>query len=113
MHEYSIAYDIFATARRAAIENKASGIKAVRVDIGEMAMVNPEQVKFLFDAIVEDDPLFAGVRMECRKVPVRTTCECGYEGGERFVCPSCGGLPHIVEGKEIVVSSIEIEVNES
>lgn len=113
MHEYSIAYDIFATAQRAAVENHATQVKAVRVDVGEMAMVNPEQVKFLFEVIAEDDPVFAGVSMECRTVKVRTHCDCGYEGNEKFVCPQCGGLPHVVEGKEIVVTNIEIEVNDS
>ena len=113
MHEYSIAYDIFATAKRAAVENEATEVTTVKVDVGEMAMVNPEQVIFLFGVIVEDDPLFAGTHLECRTVKVRTQCECGYEGNEKFVCPQCGGLPHVVEGKEIVVSNIEIEVNES
>ncbi|QYZ80269.1 hydrogenase maturation nickel metallochaperone HypA [Methanofollis formosanus] len=113
MHEYSIAYDIFATAKRAAVENEATEVTTVKVDVGEMAMVNPEQVEFLFGVIVEDDPLFAGTRLECWTVKVRTRCECGYEGDEKFVCPQCGGLPHIVEGKEIVVTNIEIEVNES
>jgi len=113
MHEYSIAYDIAATARRAALENHASQVKTVRVDIGEIAMVNPEQVKFLFEAIVEDDPLFKNVSMIRRDIKVKSRCACGYEGNERFVCPQCGGLPEIVEGREIVVSNIEIEVNES
>jgi hydrogenase nickel incorporation protein HypA/HybF len=113
MHEYSIAYDIFATARRAALENHASQVKTVTVEIGEIAMVNPDQVKFLFDAIVEDDPLFKGVAMVCREIKVQSRCDCGYEGNERFVCPQCGGLPEIVGGKEIVVSNIEIEVDES
>ena len=113
MHEYSIAYDIFATARRTAVENNATQVKAVRVDVGEIAMVNPEQVTFLFDVIVEDDPLFTGTHLECRTVKVRTCCDCGYEGSEKFVCPQCGNLPHIVEGKEIRVTNIEIEVNES
>lgn len=113
MHEYSIAYDIFATARRAALENNASQVKIVQVDIGEIAMVNPEQVKFLFEVIAEDDPLFKGVTMACRNIKVKTRCSCGYEGDERFVCPQCGSLPEIVAGREIVVSNIEIEVSES
>ncbi|WP_292409087.1 hydrogenase maturation nickel metallochaperone HypA, partial [Methanoculleus sp. UBA377] len=57
MHEYSIAYDIYTTARRAALDNDAKGVKRVYVDVGKMAMVNPEQVEFLFNIIIEDDPL--------------------------------------------------------
>ncbi len=110
MHEYSIAYDIYSTARRAALENQASQVTCVHVDVGEMAMVNPEQVKFLFEVIIEEDPLFAGARLACRDVETRTRCLCGYEGKERFVCPECGKLPEIVDGREIVVTNIEIEV---
>jgi hydrogenase nickel incorporation protein HypA/HybF len=112
MHEYSIAYDIFATARRAAIEHHANLVKRVYVDLGEMAMVNPEQVTFLFELIAAEDPLFAGVTLECQTVRPDTRCVCGYEGSEVYVCPSCGALPELVRGREIVVSNIEIEVDE-
>ncbi|WOX55706.1 MULTISPECIES: hydrogenase maturation nickel metallochaperone HypA [unclassified Methanoculleus] len=112
MHEYSIAYDIYTTARRAALDNGAKGVKRVYVDVGKMAMVNPEQVEFLFNIIIEDDPLFSGTRLSCRDVEARTRCSCGYEGSERFVCPRCGKLPEIVAGMEIVVTNVEIEVDE-
>ena len=112
MHEYSIAYDIYTTARRAALDNSANEVKCVCVDVGRMAMVNPEQVEFLFNIIIEDDPLFAGARLSCREIEARTRCSCGYEGSERFVCPGCGKLPEVVAGMEIVVTNIEIEVGE-
>ncbi|WP_054848538.1 hydrogenase/urease maturation nickel metallochaperone HypA [Methanoculleus chikugoensis] len=114
MHEYSIAYDIYTTARRAAIENNAKEVKCVSVDVGKLAMVNPpEQVAFLFNVIIEDDPLLSGAQLSCRDVEARTRCSCGYEGDERFVCPpGCGKLPEIVAGMEIVVTNIEIEVDE-
>lgn len=112
MHEYSIAYDIYTTARRAAIENNAKEVKCVSVDVGKLAMVNPEQVEFLFNVIIEDDPLFSGAQLSCRNIEARTRCSCGYEGDERFVCPGCGKLPEIITGMEIVVTNIEIEVDE-
>ena len=112
MHEYSIAYDIYTTARRAALENNAKEVKCISLDVGKMAMVNPEQVEFLFNIIIEDDPLFAGARLSCRDIEVHSRCTCGYEGSERFVCPQCGKLPEIVAGMEIVVTNIEIEVDE-
>lgn len=109
MHEYSIAYDIYVTARTAALDNDAILVKTIHVDVGELAMVNPEQVIFLFHAISEEDPLFKDTELDCRKVPTRTKCACGYEGEEKFVCPGCGGLPEIVSGREIVVTNLEIE----
>jgi hydrogenase nickel incorporation protein HypA/HybF len=111
MHEFSIAYDLYATARKAAIENNASKVKRVSVEVGKMAMVNPEQVIFLFGTVKEDDPLFEKTELICTEVPPETTCPCGYSGQEIYVCPGCGALPHMVKGREIVVTNIEIEVD--
>jgi hydrogenase nickel incorporation protein HypA/HybF len=110
MHEYSIAYDLYATTRKAAIENNASQVKKVSVEVGKMAMVNPEQVVFLFNTIKEEDPLFTNTVLECTEQPPQTKCPCGYVGDEIFICPQCGALPELVKGREIVVTSVEIEV---
>jgi hydrogenase nickel incorporation protein HypA/HybF len=75
-----------------------------------MAMVNPEQVVFLFNVIKEEDPLFLEAVLDCHEVAPQTKCSCGYEGNEIFVCPRCGALPEMVKGREIVVTNIEIEV---
>ncbi|WP_292367950.1 hydrogenase maturation nickel metallochaperone HypA [Methanoregula sp. UBA64] len=110
MHEYSIAYDLYATARKAALDNQATKVKKIRVDIGKMAMVNPDQVIFLFDTIKEDDPLFATAELACTEIEPETRCPCGYAGNEIYVCPKCGALPEVVRGREIVVTNVEIEV---
>jgi hydrogenase nickel incorporation protein HypA/HybF len=112
MHEYSIAYDIYATARRAAVDHQATRVKKVFVDVGEMTMVNPEQVKFLFGTFGEEDALFKETELEYRTVKPVVQCSCGYEGTEIYICPRCGALPQIVEGREIMVTNIEIEVDD-
>ena len=112
MHEYGIAYDLYATARKAAIENKATCVKRVSVEVGKMAMVNPEQVIYLFNTIKEDDPLFTNTILQCDEVSAETKCHCGYHGSEVFVCPQCGALPELVKGREIVVTNMEIEVDD-
>jgi hydrogenase nickel incorporation protein HypA/HybF len=110
MHEYGIAYDLYVTARRAALENRADRVNKVNVEIGKLAMVNPEQIIFLFDVIKEDDPLFTSSVLECTETSPATQCSCGYQGDEIYVCPRCGALPELVKGREIVVTNIEIEV---
>ena len=112
MHEYSIAYDLYATSRKTAVEHNASQVKKVSVEVGKMAMVNPEQVVFLFDAIRENDPLFKTTLLEYEEVLPQTRCSCGYSGQEIFVCPGCGALPEPVKGREIMVTSVELEVDE-
>ena len=110
MHEYSIAYDLYATAKKAALDHRATRVKKISVDVGKMAMVNPEQVIFLFDTIKEDDPLFTTAVLDCAEVEPETKCLCGYAGNEIYVCPRCGALPEVVRGREIVVTNVEIEV---
>jgi hydrogenase nickel incorporation protein HypA/HybF len=112
MHEYGIAYDLYATARKAALDNKAGRVNRVMVEVGKLAMVNPDQVIFLFNAIKEDDPLFASTVLECRQTAPQTRCVCGYLGDEIYVCPRCGALPELVKGREIVVTNIEIDVED-
>jgi hydrogenase nickel incorporation protein HypA/HybF len=112
MHEYAIAYDLYATSRKTAIEHKASRVNKVSVEVGAMAMVNPEQVVFLFDTIKEDDPLFKTTLLECHEVLPQTRCSCGYSGQESFVGPGCGALPELVKGREIMVTSVELEVDD-
>jgi len=110
MHEYSIAYDLYATAKKAALDHHATQVKKISVDVGKMAMVNPEQVIFLFDMIKEDDPLLKTAVLNCADVEPETKCHCGYAGNEIYVCPLCGALPEVVRGREIVVTNVEIEV---
>jgi hydrogenase nickel incorporation protein HypA/HybF len=112
MHEYSIAYDIFKTTQQTALDYRARQVKKVCVDIGEMSMVNPEQVQFLFDLLIEEDPVLKGAVLESTVITPETHCTCGYHGDEKFVCPVCGALPELVRGREIVVTHIEIEVDE-
>lgn len=112
MHEYSIAYDLYATARTAALEHHATQVKKISVEVGKMAMVNPDQVVFLFDTIRDDDPLFKKAVLDCVEVDPETTCTCGYSGTEVYVCPDCGALPTLVRGREIVVTNVEIEVED-
>lgn len=112
MHELSVAYDIYATARRAAQDHQASQVSTVFVEIGEMAMINPEQVEFLFHTIADEDPVFSGSDIKCTVVKVHTRCSCGYEGDEAFVCPRCGAMPEMVRGREVMVTNIEIEVDD-
>lgn len=112
MHEYSIAYDIFATAKKAALENKADKVKTIHVEIGELAMASKDQVEFLFTAIASDDPLFSDSMIICSEGKLQSNCKCGYEGNERFICPVCGALPEVIRGREILVKNIEIEVED-
>lgn len=113
MHEAGIAYDVYVTSKRAAEENHAKLVKTIYVDVGSMAMVNPEQVDFMFQTFITDDPMFTDTKLVFNTILPIAECECGYEGPEIFVCPNCGKLPHMTQGREIVVKNLEIETGDS
>ena len=67
---------------------------SVTVEVGQLAMVNPEQLKFSFEIITEGGP-FEGAEMRVETLPAVAKCKCGFEGAlgdEDYVCPKCGGI---------------------
>jgi hydrogenase nickel incorporation protein HypA/HybF len=114
MHEYSIAYDVYLTARRSADDYHAKEVTVVHVEVGSLSMVNPEQVSFLFDVIAKEDnhPALLNAKAVCEVVKPETICPCGYFGDEIYVCPVCGALPEVVKGKDVTVTRLEIEIDD-
>ena len=114
MHEYSIAYNMYQTARRSADEYHATAVKVVHVEVGSLSMVNPEQVSFLFEVIAKEDnhPALVDAKAVCEVVGPETSCVCGYTGTEIYICPGCGALPEVVKGKDVTVARLEIEVDD-
>jgi len=109
MHEYSIACSIVNTVRDVARQNNAKKVLKVNVEIGELTFVNPEQLKFSFDAITNDTEL-DGAKLEVDSLPAKLSCSCGYSGNAGSTCPKCGTPPKVLHGREIYVRNVEIEV---
>ncbi|HJJ89042.1 MAG TPA: hydrogenase maturation nickel metallochaperone HypA [Methanocorpusculum sp.] len=112
MHESGIAYDIYATSKRAAEDNGAIKVKTIHVNVGTMAMVNPEQIEFMFKTFATEESMFSETKLVFNMVPPVAECGCGYVGSEIFVCPNCGKLPCLIQGREILVKNIEIDTRE-
>jgi len=56
MHEMSVASAVIAAVRSAAIEHRGHVIK-VGLNIGEMAAVNEDSLRFCFEALVKETEL--------------------------------------------------------
>ena len=65
MHEYSISAEIVKTVLDTAENNGAKKVLSVQLEIGELALLNVEQVKFWIDE------LFKGTVAEGAKVRVK------------------------------------------
>ena len=121
MHEFSISSEIVRTVLDTAEENRGQKVLSVQLEIGELALLNVEQVTFW---IYE---LFKGSVAEGAKVKVITTkakihCEvCRYQGriashrGDPFQhftpqsCPKCGSFQiRFEKGRECFLKKIQI-----
>ncbi|MEJ8542767.1 hydrogenase maturation nickel metallochaperone HypA [Methanothermobacter wolfeii] len=119
MHELSMADAIVRTVIDAAEKNDAVEVLEVTVEIGQMTLLNPEQIKFMLD-VLSEDTILEGARFNIEVVPVEIECTCGYEGAVDtdelnhlapvVSCPSCGGHEfHVRAGRECNVKNIKIE----
>lgn len=116
MHELSIADAILETVRGEASRRAGARIVAVGVRVGELSGVNPDALRFSFEALVagtELDPL----SLEIEPCPRRERCEeCGetFEPAEfTLICPNCGGHDtRCISGHELEVAYLEIAESE-
>lgn len=125
MHELSVAGGIFQAVLDALgrMEGVRS-LKSVRVEVGELTFLNPEQLRFAWEVLSEQNELTRGSVMEIERIPPSGRCgSCGWEGPLQteedptyhfitpvFSCPSCGGEITIVRGLETKVKNIVVDV---
>jgi hydrogenase nickel insertion protein HypA len=122
MHEFSIAHQIVEVVLRTAREQEARQVERVVVVIGELALLNGEQVRFWVEQLFEQKPETQGAQLDIETRVARVRCaECGYQGPPpmpgpeahflmpSLVCPQCGqaGM-EIQEGRECLVQRITV-----
>ena len=124
MHEFVTAQQIVRTITRVGLQNGATRITAVRLEIGDLTFLVPDQLKFSFD-IASKDTIAEGARFEITRIKAKVKChKCGYEGqldlhskGDTADfevnfrdCPKCGesGM-EIIGGRELNIKDIKVE----
>jgi hydrogenase nickel incorporation protein HypA/HybF len=113
MHEMGIASSILDGV--AAEVGRRPGARPLKVGIrvGELAGLDPDALRFAFDALTIDTPL-AGLQLDIDYRPSRSCCrDCGHEfevHNSDLLCPACGGLSAtVISGDELEFSYLEIE----
>ncbi|OWT32468.1 hydrogenase maturation nickel metallochaperone HypA [Methanobrevibacter sp. 87.7] len=121
MHELSMAQSIMDSVLDNAEKNNATAVTSVTLEIGTLAMLNPEQVKFLLD-VLKEDTIAANAEFIIEEIPVKIKCkDCGYEGGaivddaDHYApmvnCPKCNTYRvDITNGKNVIVKNISVEI---
>lgn len=114
MHELGIMTSVMSVVEQTAQANGATAVTKVSLVVGEMTEAIEDALFFAFDALKEGS-IAAEAELEIRMVPPKSSCpECGNVFvHDRFSrgCPQCGNmLTTLIEGKELAIESIEVDI---
>ncbi|MCK4933823.1 hydrogenase maturation nickel metallochaperone HypA [Candidatus Bathyarchaeota archaeon] len=121
MHEGSITTQIVESISREATRRKAKKVTEVKLTIGELTFLNPEQVKFWYEVLTKDT-IMAGSKLIVEEGKGKVRClKCSYEGSFKYIedtvlytpmptlqCPKCNSSVEIIGGKDCVIRSIKM-----
>ena len=112
MHELSVAQNIIEIIQQSVSKQSWNQVRAVHVEIGAMAGIVPDSLKFSFEAITEESA-FRGSQLIIECIPFRIhccSCSADTENEDGFaVCGECGCTNvKIVSGTELQIKNIEL-----
>ena len=119
MHELSIASAIVEHVLEFAESDPRKKILGVRLLIGELSCIEPEQLSFCYAAITKETAI-ENSTLEIERVEAEVSCpNCSYRGRPKFwedalsdvvvatlQCPSCGKAAEAVQGHECTIRTI-------
>ena len=73
MHEFSVATDIIENAIEEAKKHNATRIKEITLEIGKLAMINPDQMKFALE-LLSGETIAEGADIILKVLPLRVKC---------------------------------------
>ncbi len=116
MHEMGIANSVLVAVRAEVARYPRCVPQKVGLRIGELAAIDPEALRFCFDALIKDTDLRA-LKLEIELSPRRHRCRsCGQEfivRNHEWAC-SCGSEieSQFIAGDELDLAYIEVEEHE-
>ena len=113
MHEMSIASEVLRISLDTMSGAGGTRIGKIGIEIGALAGVETEALRFCFDAVVRGTPA-EGAILEIETVEAEAFCDgCGavfIPDGYVYGCPSCGEVTaDLRKGRELRVSFIDTE----
>ncbi|MCL2524425.1 MAG: hydrogenase maturation nickel metallochaperone HypA [Betaproteobacteria bacterium] len=113
MHEMSLAEGVLQLVEETAQREGAQRVKLVVVEIGQLSSVEPEALRFCFEAVAQGG-IARGAALEIVDVPGSGWCQpCAATVpmvASYAACPRCGGYQlQPTGGSEMRVREIEIE----
>lgn len=116
MHEIGIANAILDAVRAESCQRLGSVPCKVAVRIGELAAVDPDALRFGFEALTRETEL-QSLKLEIEMCPRRHFCsQCNFQFqvvAFDFCCPQCGReSTKCVGGEELEIAYLEMETYE-
>jgi len=113
MHEMSLAEGVLRIVEENARAGEYSRVLVVRLEIGALSSVEPESLRFCFDAVVRGT-VAEGARLEIIATEGRGYClGCAAEvtvAARYDPCPRCGAYQvQVTGGDEMRVRDLEVE----
>lgn len=113
MHEMSLAEGMLQIIEDNARSGGYARVKTVWLEIGQLAGVEVEAMKFCFDAVARNS-LAEGARLEIIATEGEghcPACNKTVKLAERYdPCPECGGCPvEVTSGTEMRIRELEVE----
>ncbi len=113
MHEMALCEGVLQALEEQAEIQHFARVHAVWLEIGALASVEPEALRFNFD-VVTQGTLAEGSHLEIVTVPAQAWClPCGEKVsvGQYFdACPQCGSRQlQVIAGEELRIQQLEVE----
>lgn len=119
MHELSIASAIIESVMEFATASPGRKILGVRLLVGELTCVEPEQLRFSYTALSRETPLEDSA-LEIERADAEVHCRnCSYRGRPKYwddalsdtlvatlQCPACGKAAEATRGHECTIKTI-------
>ena len=112
MHELGVANEILDVALSEANRHAAKSVTSIRLRVGVLRAIEPENLSFLFGHLARGTPA-EGARLEIVEEPIRIECAaCGVSEARSFTfeCPRCKGSGvSVTGGDSLSILSLDIE----
>jgi len=118
MHEYSITCSILEILEKIIKEKNLKKIKKVKFELGKLASIEPQSIKFYFDFLTAENLRLKGAILKFKKNKLKLICsKCGqlFESNAEFdissvKCPACGiKNAQVREEDDIRIISVETD----
>jgi hydrogenase nickel incorporation protein HypA/HybF len=114
MHELSVCQSLLGQIETVALENRATAVHRVTLQIGPLSGVEPQLLQQAFPIAMAGSIAESAV-LDIERLPIRLECrQCGAESeaasANKLVCGQCGHWQtRLLSGDEMLLASLELD----